>query len=421
MVKNTLISITFILNTVLCFAITVSNSTQLSDALINAKSGDIITINDGYYYKSGGFKIPSGVNGTALSPITLRGSKNAILSCNSLASGYGLYLQGNNYWILDGFTVTKSSKGIVTDNSNYNILNNLDVINSGDEAIHLRKFSSYNTISNCFIDSTGSDASSATSGFAEGIYIGSAVSNWSTYTSGNPDTCNYNIITGNTFGDVILSENIDIKEGTSWGIVSKNSFNGKGCNSKNSADSWIDVKGNYYKIECNSGKNNYPTGDGLQTHIAVAGWGDYNSFSSNTLDVGASGYGININLSSSKGTATHNSVCDNNTVTNASKGMTNVSAISCSGTCTVITSVAEVFYENVVYPNPFENEITISNQFGEIEGIEIFDCQGKTLFLENNLVVQEYKKINTSALAFGLYHIKIYTLNSGFRFIKMIK
>ncbi|HSY61994.1 MAG TPA: hypothetical protein VK796_08970, partial [Cytophaga sp.] len=250
--------------------INVSTAIQLQNALNTATAGQTILLADGLYSKSGGFIIPANINGTSSNPITLKGSVRAIITANSLSSGYGLGLRGNNYWIIDGFTISNSAKGIVLDSSHHNAIKNIHVNKIGDEGIHLRAYSSFNNIDNCFIDSTGQTSP----GFGEAIYIGSAVSNWPTYSKGNADTCNYNSVTNNSFGDHVSSENIDIKEGTTGGRIALNTFNGAGLNNQNSADSWIDVKGNYYTIECNTGSNTIA--DGFQTHILVAGWGDYN-------------------------------------------------------------------------------------------------------------------------------------------------
>jgi hypothetical protein len=318
--------------------VNVSTATELQNALNAAAAGQTIILADGVYAKSGGFIVPAGLNGTSTNPIKLIGSTKAILTCNNTASGYGIGFKGNDYWIVDGFSIQTSSKGIVLDNSHHNLVQNLRVVKIGYEAIHLRTYSSFNTVKNCYVDSTGL----VSPGTAEGIYIGSSVNNWGTYTGGNPDTCNYNNILSNSFGDNIGSENIDIKEGTTGGYVAFNTFNGKGLNGVNSGDSWIDVKGNKYKIECNTGV--YTTNDGFQTHILVAGWGDYNSFSNNTLTINSTGYGINVQTSSGSvgSTAPNNIVCSNNTATGATKGLTNLSTITCTGSCSVPTCTATI-------------------------------------------------------------------------------
>jgi hypothetical protein len=162
--------------------------------------------------------------------------------------------------------------------------------------------------------------------YGEGIYIGSAKSNWPTYTNGNPDLCDSNKVINNKIGPYVTAECIDIKEGTTGGLIKGNYFDATGITGANSADSWIDVKGNYYLLEGNNGFN--PAGsvlvDGYQVNVAVSGWGSYNEFKNNNCVVNAPGYGFNIRLSSSNGTAVGNKVYITNTVTGAAKGISNV-------------------------------------------------------------------------------------------------
>ena len=119
---------------------------------------------------------------------------------------------------------------------------------------------------------------------------------------------------------------IDIKEGTTGGIIRGNNFDATGITGANSGDSWIDVKGNNYLIEENTGYN--PGGsifkDGYQVHVAYAGWGNYNVFKNNECSVNAAGYGFNIQLSGSNGTSTGNKVYTDNTVSGALSGTANI-------------------------------------------------------------------------------------------------
>ncbi|HMK03190.1 MAG TPA: right-handed parallel beta-helix repeat-containing protein [Ferruginibacter sp.] len=300
--------------------INVSTATELKDALANAKPADEIVMADGTY--SGKFIIAAGTNGTPARPIILRGGRNAILEAGSINTGYVLHLQ-SNYWVIRGFTITNGLKGLMIDGSMHSVIDGIRVFNIGEEAIHLRKVSSHNTIKNTDISNTGLK----TPDYGEGIYIGSAKNNWATYTNGNPDLCDSNLITNNKIGPNITAECIDIKEGTTGSIIRGNSFDATGITGANSGDSWMDVKGNYALIENNTGTN--PGGaifkDGYQVHCAVAGWGNYNEFINNNCTVNASGYGFNIQLSGSNGTTTGNKVYTNNIVTGATSGVANIS------------------------------------------------------------------------------------------------
>jgi len=396
--------------------VNVSTATELQNALNAANPGQTIILASGTYSKSGGFYVNVGISGTQNQPITLQGNSTTIITSGSLTSGYGFYLKGkNNYWVLDGFTVRNSQKAIVLDSSSHNTIRNINALFVGGEAIHLRSFSSYNTVENCFVDSTGRDITQWTGGFAEGIYIGSANSNWAKYTAGKPDTANYNVITGNTFGDSIISENIDIKEGTTGGTVSNNSFNGRGLNGANSADSWVDVKGNYWKIECNTGSGVYKNGDGLQSHIVYANWGDYNTFSNNTLTVGSAGYGINVQTTGSKGTATHNVVCDNNSVNSGTKGISNITTQTCPGSCltTGINSISPK--EGLsLFPNPANDYIQINLK--ENTNYIISDITGKTI--KTGTITTGNSIVDISELNNGLYLINFIGTNTSLKFIK---
>ena len=73
--------------------------------------------------------------------------------------------------------------------------------------------------------------------------------------AGQPDNSDRNQIINDTIVDT-RAENVDIKEGSSNGVVRANYLGGNRIASKNSADSWIDVKGNGYLIDSNHGVTN---------------------------------------------------------------------------------------------------------------------------------------------------------------------
>ena len=403
--------------------VNVSTAAELQTALSAATPGQIITLADRIYVQSGGFKVTAGINGTKDAPIKLIGSSNVVVSSNNLSTGYGLWLKGNNYWIIEGFTIYNSFKGIILDNSYHDIISNVTVKKIGDEGIHLRTFSSFDTIQNCLIDSTGLTKL----GYGEGIYIGSAKSNWSTYSGGNPDTCNYNVVRGNSFGNQIESENIDIKEGTTGGLIINNNFNGTGVDSVNSADSWIDVKGNHYTIECNTGKNTgHKIADGIQTHIQLAGWGNYNTFSNNTMDVSGPGYAIKVQTTGSSGTATQNIICTSNTVTNATSGLTNVATQECTSTCDSIYTeeiALSVQNEFKIYPNPVHDilQINFASEKNNILEFNLVDLQGKVIITETQNTGKGIYSLNTKSISKGIYFLKINTSGVLYKVVKVVK
>jgi hypothetical protein len=303
--------------------VNVSTSDELKSALLSAKPGDEIRLKDGVY--KGKFVIGTNVPGTSTNPVTLLGSRNATLDAENVSTGYVLYIQ-SDYWTVKGITITNGLKGIMADGVHGVVIDSVRVTNIGEEGIHLRKFSSHNIIQNVEISSTGLH----TPDYGEGIYIGSAKNNWATYTNGNPDLSDSNVVMNCKIGPYITAECIDIKEGTTGGVIKGNFFDATGITGANSADSWMDVKGNRYSIEGNSGYN--PGGsifkDGYQVHVAVAGWGNSNEFRRNTSMVNAAGYGFNIQLSGSNGTSTGNKVYADNTVTGAGSGTSNIPVIN---------------------------------------------------------------------------------------------
>ncbi len=301
--------------------INVATAEQLAGALSSAKPGDEIVMADGVY--KGNFVIPNDANGTIDRKITLKGSRNAIMDGATIYTGYVLHLKAS-YWIIKGFSIRNGLKGVMTDEANHNVIDGISVSIIGEEGIHFRRFSTHNILQNAEVNNTGLK----TPDYGEGVYVGTAVSNWAKSSNGVEDKCDSNMIINNSIGPNCTAECIDVKEGSTGGIIRGNKFNSTGITGANSGDSWMDVKGNDYLIENNEGFN--PQGsvlkDGFQVHCAVNGWGNNNIFKNNRCEVNASGYGINITLSSSKGKAMGNKVYSNNTVICAEIGLTNVNA-----------------------------------------------------------------------------------------------
>jgi hypothetical protein len=292
--------------------VNVVDSHALESALASAEPGDRIRLADGVY--AGNFLAE--VSGAPGSPILVCGSRQAILRGANLSSGYGFELTAS-YWVLSGFRVTGSQKGIVVQGGSHNLLDGLEVDHVGQEAIHFRKASSDNVLSASSIHDTGLGPGANDKGFGEGVYLGSAKSNWPTYgIDGGPDQSDRNQVIGNTIGPNTAAECVDIKEGTTGGIIRDNTFDGTGMSGDNFADSWIDAKGNGYRIENNLGS--HAILDGFQTHVQVTGWGNDNSFSGNTMS-DVPGYGINV-ASASTGTT----VACNNTITAGGRGLSNI-------------------------------------------------------------------------------------------------
>lgn len=293
--------------------IDVHDADTLRAALADAAAGDEIRMADGVY--NGRFVI--GTDGTPDAPITLTGSRAAVIDGGATTTGRAVELRAD-HWRLAGFTVTNGQKGIMALGANHTVVDSVRVHHIGDEAVHFRDASSDNVVRNSEIGDTGLREP----GFGEGVYFGQAVSNWP---DGQPDHSDRNAAIGNHFGPDVRAEAIDVKEGTTGGEISGNTFDGIGMTGANFADSWLDVKGNDYLIADNEGTT--ALRDGFQTNVAVDGWGRDNTFRHNTADVRGPGYGFNIKLSG--GSALGNVVCSDNTVTNADSGVANVPTAPC--------------------------------------------------------------------------------------------
>jgi hypothetical protein len=207
----------------------VTDPKSLRAALAAARPGQAISLSDGF--SSG--RPPRGhdgdepgryvidVSGTAAAPITLQGSRAAVLDGDGPSGGYVLHLVRADHWVLRGFTVSSGSKGMVLDRSSHDVLDGLHVTGTGAEGVHLR-------------DSSSDDVLSS---------------------GGEPDRSDRNQVLDNLIHDT-AAENIDVKEGTSGGLVRRNTLDGDGVAGQSSADSWIDVKGSDNLVERYHGVRN---------------------------------------------------------------------------------------------------------------------------------------------------------------------
>jgi hypothetical protein len=291
-------------------SVKVSDADELDDALDDARPGDVIRLADGRYDDR--FEIDR--SGRADEPIWLCGSARAVLGGGNPKKGTVLALDGVAHWRLIGFTVENGQKGIMADGTSQTVFGGLTVRHIGDEAIHLRSASVDNTV----VGSSISDTGLRRAEFGEGIYVGTAESNWCDISDCEPDRSDRNRLIGNTITQT-KAEAIDIKEGTTGGVVEGNTFDGSALVAA-SADSWVDVKGNGWSIVGNTGTTS--PRDGFQTHEILEGWGTGNSFSGNTANVDGPGFGFALTP------ALDNTVACSNTATDAAKGLSN---IPCSG------------------------------------------------------------------------------------------
>ncbi|MFD9390192.1 hypothetical protein ACFWBB_05470 [Streptomyces sp. NPDC060000] len=291
-------------------AIKVSNAATLEQALAQAQPGDSISLANGTYV--GNFTAEA--SGTEAKPIFLCGGSGAVIDGGGTDDGYAFHLNHVAYWRLVGFTVRDAQKGVMADGVVGTVIQGLTVEQIGDEAIHLRDFSSDNMVRGNTVRTTGLRREK----YGEGIYIGTAKSNWCTVSNCKTDTSDRNVVLGNHISDT-TAESIDIKEGTSDGKVMDNTFDGSKLSGSHNNDSWVDVKGNGWLLQGNTGSHSPQ--DGFQTHQIVNGWGTGNTFRGNTANVDGPGYGFHLTSDGNKVT------CDNK-ANDAADGLANTACTS---------------------------------------------------------------------------------------------
>jgi hypothetical protein len=258
----------------------VATAGELQRALDDAAPGQVIRLADGTY--EGNFFATT--RATADQPVHLCGSRAAVLDGGETDGDYTLHLSGAAYWQVTGLTVTGGQKGVMVDAGVGNRIEDLLVTSMGDEAIHLRSNSTDNVVAGNTVRDTGLRKPK----YGEGIYVGSAESNWCQVSDCQPDRSDRNLIEGNHVSGT-TAEAVDIKEGTTGGTLRGNTFDGEAMVD---SDSWVDVKGNGWTIEGNTGTNT--STDGFQVHEVLDGWGRDNVFIGNRAEVDGRGYGINV-------------------------------------------------------------------------------------------------------------------------------
>lgn len=234
----------------------VDSDATLREALDLAHPGDSIHLKPGTY--TGPLVIKG--SGVADKPIWICGPRQdsansqgrATISSAKTPGKYVVHVQGARHLQIHDLTAAHGLKGIVLDQAKYVTLLRLRVRNTGHEAVHFRSNSRHNTLA----DSDLADTGNKVARYGEGVYIGSAVSNWCKYTKCKPDRSDHNVVRNTTISRV-SAEAIDIKEGVSHTLVSHNTFrvlsprDGARRPRPHAANSAMDVKGNDNDIVSN--------------------------------------------------------------------------------------------------------------------------------------------------------------------------
>lgn len=253
----------------------VYSGTELQDAIKAALPGDEIVLNPAAYSDTNPSKSGDpeayyylGNSGTAANPITIRSKSRTDMQTlygtrtnEGIGSKIVMRITGD-YWIVKDIRFHTAKKGIFLENANNNVLDNIEVFNSGNEAIHIRENSSNNVVKNCWVHDTGNLPDRQ--GYGEAIYVGTH--------NGLSDNSNNNRIGGCKIGPGVTSEGFDIKEGTVGTIVEYNQFDGSGTAGAeyNFSDSFIDIKGDQVIVRNNTfdDKNNLKITRGIHVNRA---------------------------------------------------------------------------------------------------------------------------------------------------------
>lgn len=251
--------------------------------------GEVFVLPDGVYKGTYALR----VKGTAAQPITVKGSRAAVLQGDG--SGYGLHFDRATYVTATGFTVTGSQKGVILDESPACAVEGLYVHHHRQEGIHARNNSADCKITKNEVCFTGTSSPA----YGEGIYVGLSAGGWSaTYsrTGGQPDRTDRVVVEDNYCHDN-AAECVDVKEGTTGTVVRANRLDLSGLQGANYADSAVDLKGTGALVEGNTIQGSSPHAqDGIQTHMigttppVVSGSG--NTIRANHITATLPGYGV---------------------------------------------------------------------------------------------------------------------------------
>lgn len=249
----------------------------LQAALDAAAPGDVLQLSPSVY--RGRFR--AAAVATPDAPIVLCGSTGTVLDAGDVADGYALHLEGAAYWDVRDLAVRGGQKGVVLDATTHSSLSGLTISNVGQEGLHLRAGSADNSVRSVTVERTGLTDPE----FGEGVYVGSAQSNWCRYTGCDPDRSDRNEFVGLVVRDT-TAEALDVKEGTTGGTVHDSSLS---TGAASAVDSAVDLKGSDWRLEGNTIEGRV---DAVSIHVILAPWGSGNVVAGNVLRPGQAGVGV---------------------------------------------------------------------------------------------------------------------------------
>ncbi|CAM9440201.1 unnamed protein product, partial [Choristocarpus tenellus] len=236
------------------YKVTPDSSPSLQEVMAITKAGDVVELGNGLYSEG----IKSSASGTESSPITITGSRGAILSGTNPDDDRVVTIK-HSYIHLRGFTVDgKMGSGNDLDfyankciyvhgqekpktitymghdflsTINGLILSNLSIKNCQGECVRLRYFVTHsdiqdNDVQNCGVDDFIFNPGHGKNG--EGLYIGTSSNQWKDGKNpdSRPDESSFNLVRNN----VILTngnECVEFKEGTEHNVIEGNTCGGQ--------------------------------------------------------------------------------------------------------------------------------------------------------------------------------------------------
>lgn len=249
----------------------------LQAALDAAVAGTVLQLPSAVY--SGRFR--ASTSGTADAPIVLCGSGATVLDGGDVDGGYTLHLDGVAFWEVRDLTIRGGQKGVVLDATTHSSLSALEISDVGQEGLHLRSGSTDNTVGAVTVERTGL----VDPDFGEGVYVGSAESNWCRYSACEPDRSDRNVFDGLVVRDT-TAEALDAKEGTTGGVVRGSSLS---TGASPVVDSAVDLKGSEWRLEDSTVQG--PV-DAVSIHVILPPWGAGNIVASSVLLPGPGGVGV---------------------------------------------------------------------------------------------------------------------------------
>lgn len=421
-----------IVNTIECNSVSC-----ILEAMRNAAPGDEIVIAPGTYIpiekdntNGKASRFFSAADGEASKPIVMRAkdpSKPPILKApEGSYDGYVIRILGD-YWHIKDLILEDGSKGLVFDNANHGIIENITVRDIGEEGIHLRDGSSNNLVKNCNVSHTGIKKP----GFGEGLYVGSDKSQH--HTTYDPD-CNNNTIEGCTIGPFVAAEGVDVKEGTLNTIIRHCTFSAKGITGENSADAFIDLKGAYtfvynntFNLENSTVINAVIDFQDRKTNYNT---GNRNAVFNNTFNLGNRGDEIpSMRAKGGKPSEIHfwNNTRVPGTIDPVSDFSLKAMVLSCPEwniiTCgseePPILDTSDILLRKEalqMYPNPVNTGLLTLNKLPVAPlQIQVIDLQGKIVMIQASKT-QNTIKLDVSQLKAGTYVIRV----SGDSYLKSL-